>query len=255
MTKNINEIIEQIGQKAESFLTKKDLFKTKIDPIFDEIREFEKKILKHVEAMPEKICTWPWPNISVGRAKELLNDYIWCSNILSGTTHFDIYYPLAKYGHFVNWIPKRLLENDPVSTLFRLAWGCEQPQNIDLLAYQYAIVAMIHDELRIGQSCQTLYFDSSGDDVASRTAFEFVRLARLCANDPISRVTTTIITRLYNAHKSVELDLDKVAGDAIQEQAKGEKQNKGMRKITRLFKKIIKKTWHVIVAIIAALIG
>ena len=261
MTKNISDVIKDIGNKAEAFLGKQDVFKKKLDPIFDEIREFEQKILEHIEGMPKTnrelerkklIATMsdkdradPQKQVELKEALKKINrkyqrekipelltwsekppkeGYIWVSNHCGGVhaPHFLTYYPEEKYGNFVGWIPESLFKNEPISTLSSLAWGNPQPQNIDLLAYQYAIIAILHDAPRIGQSCQTLYFDLSGEDVASRVAFEFVRLARFCANErhiSLSNVKTTIITRFYNALKSVELDLGKVA-DMGQEDSK-----------------------------------
>lgn len=216
MAKNISDVIKDIGDKAEAFLGKKYLFKAKLYPIFDEIREFEEKILEHIGGMPKITNRRSPPKLRKYSKKAPEEGYIWVSNSRGGTSHFTIYYPTERYGHFVGWVPKSLFENDPLSTLFSLAWACPQPQDIDLLAYQYAIVAIMHDVPRIGQSCQTLYFDSSGNDIASRAALDFERLVLICAQNPITppsrTITTRIIARLYNALKSVELDLGKVTG-------------------------------------------
>lgn len=212
METSISDVILEIGKKAGIFLDKQEKFKKKLDPIFNDIESFGGKILEHIKNMPK------FDRSKGNKQHELLTasdnppkkDYIWCSNYCGtgqATNTLIIVYPWDEQnGHFVGWMPSNLFNNNPIEKLLSMAvhyteLSIKKPpiKSEELLNYQYATVAILHDIPNLINR-RLLYF-SNQDSISVRVGKRFIEYLGN-NNDP------QLINQLYNAYQSVKIDIE-----------------------------------------------
>ena len=141
----------------------------------------------------------------------LSEGYIRCSNLEFTTTpsYFDVYYPFSKYGHIWGWIPKDTYQDNPLDQLLIKATGAPQ-DNDKLLLFQFAIVAILYDAVRLNDGCSLIYF-GNGNELADRTALAFMQTLKIYTRDYTgyqSDTTKRIINRLKNAVDTILIELE-----------------------------------------------
>ncbi len=201
----LNEIIEYVGQQATTLLLPgyKAVFKEKLDPYFKQISAFRKKLAPHIVELKKEIDKYYKEDVKselLNMDKQPAGEYIKCSNEVVRPPYFDIYCPQTEWGHIWGWMPENAYRNEPLRQLLSYAnyWGKPEEKNMTL--FQFAIVAIIHDALRLENGCKLIYF-GSGDDFADRVASKFMH--KLSEN-----TNSKVLNRLKNAVDSVMIELE-----------------------------------------------
>ena len=212
----LDEIRHLIEIEAETFITpqSKAVFKKIIEPYFQEVSAFKKKLDVYVLELKKEIDKHLKKNTNnkfLNMYKSPGKDYIECSNHIPtpDAPYLHVYYPDSEYGHIWGWIPQKAYKNDPLPRLLSYA-NWPEPEKQNLTMFQFAVVAILHDAPNIGNGCNLIYF-GNGDDLADRVALEFMNVI---VNDKNTVITPhgraqhkRVIARLKNAFEMVKINL------------------------------------------------